>query len=96
MTEVRTGIGDLLNQDGRPVSDDSAKAGILNDYFSSVFTTEEGEVPEFTWQRALPGISHVSITNEAAQHKLTSLKTISSPGPDDIHPRMLGKSLLEV
>ena len=44
---IRTGIADLIRDDGTTTGIDEEKAQLLNDFFQSVFTEEtEGELPE--------------------------------------------------
>ena len=44
--QVRTSVGQLRNGTGRVVSDEGEMVGLLNRYFSSIFTQEQsGELP---------------------------------------------------
>ena len=89
-SKVKPRIGDLRDSYGSLVSHDQAKATVLNEFFASVFTTENLEtVPELTMTYDVPKLSDVAISAEAVQHKLLSLKSSSAQGPDEIHPRML-------
>lgn len=45
---TRTGIQDLVTEDGTTHTTDKQKANVLNEFFSSVFTQEDpGPLPEF-------------------------------------------------
>ena len=81
-----------LKVDNKPDASTSfAKAEVLNNYFSSVFTKENlVNIPSFTFPRSIPPISDLidfSITN--VLKKLQKLKLNKSPGPDGLHPRVL-------
>jgi hypothetical protein len=66
-------------------SSDSEKANVLADFFSSVFTEEDDLVmPELDINPDIPNISA-----ETIKKKLDNLKIDKSPGPDNIHPRIL-------
>ena len=49
-SHVKSGIGDLKDYCGNNVTDNRSKADILNNFFSSVFTKETGELPPFDVQ----------------------------------------------
>ena len=88
--KTRSGVGELLDERGRKAEDDKAKAQLLNDFFSSVFTRENMiSIPEPA--RIFEGTELVSITitDDMVKGRLERLKPTSSPGPDDIHPRIL-------
>lgn len=88
--KVKPRIGDLRSSSGSLESEDKAKAKILNDFFAGVFTTEDtGNIPELPLHHAGPHLTDVSISRLAVEQKLQTLKAAGSPGPDDIHPRML-------
>ena len=82
-------VSSLMKDDGSLTQDDSEKAEILNDFFSSVFTEEDkSDVPDFiTDQKDF--ISELNISREDIVKKLQSLKPDKSPGPDGLHPRVL-------
>ena len=74
-------------------STDEEKAQLLVDYFSSVFTTEpNGEaMPEFPEQKYDEVLDDIKIDEEMVKKKLKKLKKNKSPGPDNIHPRVLNE-----
>ena len=88
--KTRSGIGDLLKEDGTRTSDNGEKACILNQFFSSVFTKENltsVPVPSVVYEGAQ--LDNIIITEALVRSKLESLKTSSTPGHDGIHPRIL-------
>ena len=68
---------------------DNEKASVLNKQFVSVFTEENNlpnfEIPDKTDQK----IPDLIVNKELVLKKLKKLKISKSPGPDEIHPRVL-------
>ena len=88
--KTKKGIDDLQDNMGVLVSDDSQKAQLLNDFFSSVFTVEDvSTVPPVVPITSIASLQDISITEGKVKAKLANLKPSSSPGPDNIHPRTL-------
>ena len=88
-TKSRDGIPNLKNNDGNLTTNNSEKADLLNEYFSSVFTKEDlNNIPTLS-SRTDQILNKVEITSIQMRDKLKSLKPSKSPGPDGIHPRVL-------
>ena len=69
---------------------DEEKAKILAKYFLSVFTTEtKGNVPNLELNQSINPISSLEISEENILKMLNTLKIDKSPGPDELHPRVL-------
>jgi len=72
------------------IVDDDRKSNAFADYFSTVFSHE----PDSEFQK-LPNINYsfpmtdLEISCDIVREKLIRLKTDKSPGPDNIHPRVL-------
>lgn len=80
-----TGIGSLLNSSGEIVHSSDAKANLLNDYFSSVFTVDNGiidagRLPSKTNSIMPPVFFTPAIVMKHIKH----LRPNASPGPDGI------------
>ena len=93
-SKLREGIGDLHinpNDHKSPKTEiDIEKANILGDYFSSVFTIEpEGDIPSLNIDQLAEAIPELTITEENVLKLLNTLKIDKSPGPDELHPRLL-------
>ena len=90
-TKVRCGIGDLTREDGTIASTDEDKAETLNNFFSSVFTTEDlNNMPTIDQHyRGDDPLSDIIITPDMVAKKLGKLKSDKSAGPDAMHPRVL-------
>ena len=87
-SHVKSGIGNLKDNCGNNVTDDRSKADILNNFFSSVFTKETGELPPFDVQ-VDNDICDVIVNVQKVRELLKSVNTSKSTGPDEIHPRFL-------
>ena len=71
-------------------TDSAAKAEVLNKFFTSVFTQEDQErLPAFAKRPCSSELTHLNITSEDVKQLFGKLKTSKSPGPDDLHPRIL-------
>jgi len=92
----KTNVGDLKwqNSHGREMSaeTDSDKATALQDFFSSVYTTETNIAFERLSNRLDDNTKKHSdfvLTQEDILNRLAKLKIDKSPGPDQLHPRIL-------
>lgn len=91
--KVKSSISELTTPD-QTATTDTEKAEMLNKYFGSVFTKEDwSNMPEYDrHEKAAP---EVIIDVEDVAKRLRSLDVNKSPGPDQIHPRIL-KELADV
>ena len=95
-TKPKENISSLLKEDGSLTKDDSEKAEVLNNYFSSVFTKEDTDnIPIFKSQ-CDNVIENFNINSSDMAKALKSLKINKSPGPDGIHPRLLKELAVEI
>ena len=89
-TANRESVGPL--KDGAGVTTESGRiAELLNNFFSSVFTTEDlnnKPEPETLYHGDTP-MHNVEITAEKVQKKLEGMRATAAPGPDRIAPRLL-------
>ena len=89
-TVKKEGIYDLIDKDGKLTSDDKEKCDILNSFFSSVFTIEDtSNIPAFNYDKILPPLETCLITIKDMEDALNNLNANKSPGPDNIHPKLL-------
>ena len=80
----------MKDVDGTVHSEDKAKADILNDFFSSVFTKEDiKNVPNLEDRSKENELLDTCITEESILKQLQNLKISKSSGPDGFHPRVL-------
>jgi len=75
----------LKDKNGTLVSDDSSKAELLNDYFCSIFTQDNGIINK-EWQ--LPAsnstMNPVFVTPDLVQKCIKRLKASGGAGPDNL------------
>ena len=91
-TKVKSGIASLFNKNTKKLtSNDQEKAEVLARQFASVMVKEpDGETPKLKPRTLLAApLSSIVITEEMVSKKLKNLDASKSPGPDDIHPRVL-------
>ena len=82
-------ISNLVKADGTLTENDKEKAEVLNEFFGSVFTSEDvSNVPVFIHSNENI-LSEFSVREEEMRTRLRALKVSTSPGPDGIHPRIL-------
>ena len=102
-TKTRTGIGELNmpgtnDERGKPLKakSDEDKAKILAEFFSSVFTQEkEGDIPSLDKEADI-FVESCNIDIKEVEKKLERLNPSKSPGPDNIHPRILKELAAEL
>ena len=66
------------------------RAETLSKYFSSVFTVEPENVQGYSCTHSIKkSLSTITITEDQVLHKLLDIDCSKSPGPDNVHPRIL-------
>ena len=87
----RDNIPDLVKPDGTKTQNDQEKSSTLNNFFSSVFTTENVSfMPNMTAKVEEENfIYSTSTTEKEMKEYLQKLKPNKSPGTDQIHPYLL-------
>ena len=98
-TTCKSNVGPLVDDSGRPTDDDKDISEILNRYFSSVFTEENMEnlpTPHRFAKEDHPFINNIEIDIEIVKKKLKMLKPNKSPGPDEIHSKILRECYSEL
>ena len=89
-TSCRSGIPDLDKGDGTKTKSDSEKAEVLNDFFKSVFTTEDSSsFPKLDDYNFNEELKDIEIKEEEIQQMLEKLQPRKAPGPDGIPPGIL-------
>ena len=95
--KVKEGIGDIIDDQGTPISDNEEKAKILNSFFCSVFTKEKTEdLPHCEIKNRDAYISEVEFTKEKVLKKLCNINPSKSGGPDGICARLLKELAVEL
>ena len=94
-TSSCSGIGDIKVVEGnstKTICADSEKVDAFSDYFSKIYTIES-DVAFDTLPVILPlnSLPEIQFSKSEVLHKLDKLKLNKSPGPDQLHPRVLYK-----
>ena len=72
-------------------------AEVLNNFFKSVFTTEDsGSIPEMTDYNFREDLKDINIKEEEIQQMLNKLQPKKAPGPDGIPPGILSAAAKEL
>ena len=88
----RSGIADLVQEDGTLTDSDKEKTEVLNKFFASVFTQEDlSSIPDFQREN-IEILEYTEITEKQVLDKLNKLNPNKAQGPDGMHPRFLKES----
>ena len=88
----RSDVGALKTANNELVTDDVSKANLLNKFFASVCTQDDGNLPYI--DRAVPDdieLSGVTFTSESVLKAIAKIKGNASSGPDGLPPHVLKK-----
>ena len=90
-TRVKTTIPPLRDKNGKVSENNKQQAETLAAQFASVMVNEpEGDIPTLPDRNLeTPPLSNIQVTEDMVMKKLQNLNTSKSPGPDEIHPRVL-------
>ena len=98
--KVRDKVGPLENNRGNIISDGFQMAEVLNEYFSSVFTTEDISSLPVPFTKFEGNISEhlgqLFVTPEMIAKKIKKMKDNKSPGVDGIPPKLLKEIVEEI
>jgi len=91
----KSGVGPLRIQSGSLVTEDSTKAEVLNDYFCSVFTKDDGVLPIFP-KRVTTNVSigTIDFSPQAVLKALKSIKRVSNACDPDGYTTNAVKKLM--
>ena len=90
-TSNKDTVGPLKSDTEQVVSDDATMAGMLNEFFSSVFTDEDlvnMPTPEKIYHGESPLVD-VEISADKVKKKVDAMRSKAAPGPDKLCPRLL-------
>jgi len=91
---TKVAVGPLKDQMGEVIQDDKIAANKMNEYFASVFTVEDtSSIPDpikfFNSDNELDKLVSLEISEDEVRIKLNNLNVNKSPGPDQIHAKLL-------
>ena len=81
------GIGTIIDASGSPVTNDMEKANLFNNYFGSVCTTDNGDIPAVN--KIVPdnvALDDIDFNRNAVLRALKKIKPNESSGPDNLPP----------
>lgn len=88
---IRANIGPLTSDQGNLITSNEGIAGVLNDYFASVFTEESDDAipePEIRY-RGMQPLEDIQCTSGEITDKIKTLKANKSAGPDGFLPGVI-------
>ncbi len=88
-TKSRPTVGPLVDKDKNKVTDNKGMADLLNDFFCSVFTPDNGQPVPAAVPSAAPEIRSIRVTPELVEKAIAGLRPESAAGPDGIGPQLL-------
>ncbi|XP_065440587.1 mitoferrin-1 isoform X1 [Chrysemys picta bellii] len=89
-------VGPLLSEEGETVTGNLEMAEMLNDFFVSVFTEKSEGMPNIVNANGKGVGLAAKIKKEQVKNHLEKLDACKSPGPDEMHPRILKELIEEV
>jgi len=82
-----SGVGCLLDRNGLPITHDISKANLLNEYFASVCTNDDGNLPPFSRQvPSSASLDNIHFDTATVLKVIRKIKPKFSQGPDGIPP----------
>ena len=91
LLRIKEQIGPLRDRNGNLIDEPKLMAMLLNEFVSSVFTTEDQtNIPSLECQVEL--MADITMGAAEVQKKLQDLRTDKAPGADLIHPRLLKRT----
>jgi len=87
-TTNRCGIGDIMDQNGKPVTNDRDKANCFNKFFSSVGIVDNNILPHCPDVVLNSVLDSIVINESDVLQSVNKLKSNSSSGPDHLPPTL--------
>jgi hypothetical protein len=95
--KTRSRIAELKKEDGTEVSSDGEKAETFNSFFGSVFTVEDRQnMPEGIKVTVQQYLNDIQFSEQEILQLLLKVNVNKSPGPDNIHPRIMKECAAEL
>ena len=97
--KMRNKVGPLKvdeNGETKVVTDPKKQAGILNSFYSSMFTKSTGEIQQKERAVNVPEVTDVCLEEVRIKETILKLKESSAPGPDAIPNKLLIETVDEI
>ena len=94
--QENVGVNTLKSTDEKAITNAFEKANILNQYFKSVFVTENSDTFPSKPNSPYPPMADFEITTQEVYNILQNLNSYKSPGPDNVHPYALKATSMEI
>ncbi|KAK3101568.1 hypothetical protein FSP39_004535 [Pinctada imbricata] len=89
-TKIKDSIKNLRDSDDKIIDDQTKKANLLNNYFTSVFTKEDlDNIPIFDDRNFNTELVDISFNDEEIEKLFEKLDPKKSQGIDELHPKLL-------
>jgi hypothetical protein len=85
----KSGIGIIKDQQGAFTHDDKVKSDIFNEFFSSVFTVDDGHRPNVKQRMPVDCFTEISFSMEHIASAFRELRPKHSAGPDGLSAFLL-------
>ena len=90
--KTKSKVNDLKDADGNFITEDYKKANTLNLQYAKTFTVEDKSCfPVFPVKQLLSYLETIVVDKNEVRKLLIELKVDKSPGPDQLHPRVLNE-----
>ena len=87
-TKTKMSVSKLDKGNGELTNTDQEAADILNNYFASVFETEDDQnIPAINEQAYTHELTNIEITSNMVEKAIAHINSSKSQGPDMIHPK---------
>ena len=96
-TKSKSSIGPIMKPDGTTEEEDQEKVEVIYHFFASVFTCEDlNYIPPFPDRQFQTTLDDITFTEDMVLNRLVKLDQSKSPGPDEIHNRVLKELAHEI
>jgi hypothetical protein len=95
-TKSKSSVGPLREKNKEAVTGDQETAEVLSEFFSSVFTRDNGEEVPVAEETEVPEMTNENFTERKVKEKIEKLREASVAGTDGIGPKFLKELVREV
>ena len=89
-TKIKSNVSTLLVH-GSELGDDYAKCAALSDQYRSVFTVDDGRMPEFERKMPMNSLVDIAVNDRSLIEAIHKMNASSAAGPDNISPLLIKK-----